>query len=162
MLHPQRKTLKAVISFVALAVLLGGVYSCATAQEPEVRVEIDPTATAPPPTPTPFPECTDPEPAPSQRELLRYPERYANTCLLVIGEVVDVNTDSAGWVDVWIDTSGSFDRVVVYGPLKCYRDEGRVLEGDRVSVKAWMQDTPYQYESVGAGMLEVPIGLCAK
>ena len=47
---------------------------------------------------------------------MRYPERYANKCLLVTGVVVDVNTDSYGWVDVWIDTSSTYESqwVVVY------------------------------------------------
>ena len=133
--------------------------------EPEVRVVISPTATVPPPTPTSLPECLNPELAPSQQELLRYPERYANKCLLIDGVVVDVNTDEYGMVDVWIETSSNIyesERVVVYGLLKCFRDEGRVLVNDPINVKTWMLDTPYQYTSVSAGLLEVPIGLCVK
>ena len=150
-------------AFVIILLLVAGCDPSAQV-EPAAAVAINPTATTPLPTPTPILECADPEPSPGQPELLRYPDRYANKCLLIDGVVIDVNTNDLG-IDVWVDTSSNTNVggwVVVYGPLKCFRDEGRVLVGDRVSTKVRMLNTPFEYGSVGAGVLEVPIGSCVK
>ena len=123
-----------------------------------------PTDTPVPPTPTPAYRIADCRDAPPRRELLRNPDKYSLECLRFQGTVSDVNIDSSGFIDVWIIPDGGFEHHVAIGSdtWKCFRDEGRVLADDRVTVYAVMAPNPYQYESVGAGLLEVPLGLCVK
>jgi hypothetical protein len=72
--------------------------------------------------------------------------------------------DSTGFIDVWIVPGGGYKHHAVIGSdtWKCFRDEGRVLVDDRLTIYAVMAPNPYQYESVGAGVLEVPLGFCVK
>ena len=125
---------------------------------------VPPTNTPVPPTPTPAYRVEDCQAAPPRRELLRNPDKYALECLRFYGIVSDVNIDASGFIDVWIVPSGGYEHHVAIGSntWKCFRDEGRVLVDDRITVYAVMAADPYQYESVGAGILEVPLGFCVK
>ncbi|MCY4556732.1 MAG: hypothetical protein OXF79_10215 [Chloroflexi bacterium] len=147
-----------VLIVLAVSVACGSVATVPPTETPP------PTNTPIPPTPTPVYRVADCLDAPPRRELLRNPDKYALECLRFQGTVADVNTDSSGFIDVWIIPSGGYEHHVVIGSdtWKCFRDEGRVLVDDIVTVYAAMAPNPYQYESVGAGILEVPLGFCVK
>ena len=109
--------------------------------------------------------------APSSEDLRRYPDRHSGKCYVFSGVVMDVNAiDSdlfTGWIEVWIATGPPrppvhLQWVLVTGPPSCFRSEGRVLEGDHVTVKGKMGSEPFQYQSVAMGVLEVPLAVCAK
>ena len=109
--------------------------------------------------------------APSYEDLMRYHDRHFGKCYVFSGVVMDVNVFSSGpftgWIEVWIATGPPrppvhLQWVLVTGPPSCFRSEGRVLEGDHLTVKGQMSSEPYQYQSVSMGVLEVPLAVCAK
>ena len=102
---------------------------------------------------------------PDYDTMMRYPERVGGECYEFSGRVVDVNYNDQV-ADVWIDTSPyptyGDRRVVIVGEPSCFRSTGRVLVGDQVSIVAALAFDPLQFESVAAGMLEVPMAFCSR
>ena len=109
--------------------------------------------------------------APSSEELRRYPDRHSGKCYVFSGVVMDVNTFIKGksddFIEVWIATGPPrppvhLQWVLVMGAHSCFRSEGRVLEGDHVTVQARMLGALMEYESVAMGVLEIPWAYCAR
>ena len=143
----------AAIALVALLLVAATALTCGTDNEVDQLV------------------CDTSTRAPSSEDLMRYPDRHFGRCYVFSGVVMDVNAINSdlftGWIEVWIATGPPrppvhLQWVLVTGPPSCFRSEGRVLEGDHVTVKGKMGSEPFQYQSVAMGVLEVPLAVCAK
>lgn len=109
-------------------------------------------------------QCEDARPFPGYQALMADPATYGHQCIWVEGTVFQTYTTEFGRSVAFIDTDPQTPSgpVFVYGTEECFKDNGRVVEGQQINLKVRMADKLYGYGAAGGGWNEVPIGVCGR